>query len=288
MIFIALLLVAGSEAAALLARRNISDNALLDLSLRRLQRVARVAAGTLVVLALVRAALQVQSFVDPGDSVTRELIRSVLYESAWGHAWAAQLACVTVLAVSLVAVPRSRRTLLVMLMIAAAFWFQTGMGHPAGKTWPWPVGRVVDITHLVGAALWLGTLGALMYGIVPVLGDDAKIDPLARVIREFSVLARVGAALVVLSGAIATLHYGDSIGAFFASRWGRLLTVKIAALSGVAALGWYNWKVMTPALEQGDPKSPRRLRRAIVLELGLGLLMLAITTMLVVSPLPGE
>jgi putative copper export protein len=57
---------------------------------------------------------------------------------------------------------------------------------------------------------------------------------------------------------------------------------------GVLALGWYNWRIVTPALEGRAIASADRLRLAIRLELALGLLMLIITTMLVVSPLPGE
>jgi len=56
----------------------------------------------------------------------------------------------------------------------------------------------------------------------------------------------------------------------------------------VMALGWYNWRVVTPALEGAHATCRERLRRAVRLELLLGLVMLAITTMLVVSPLPGE
>jgi putative copper resistance protein D len=168
-------------------------------------------------------------------------------------------------------------------------WAQTGMGHAAGDTWPGPVGRFVDLTHLVGIGLWIGTLAVLLFVAVPLLCRASRLAALAAVVRAFSVYARIGAALVVASGLTAALVYsGGSITVIPRSTWGRLLLIKLACLLGVLALGWYNWRVVTPALERQDADCGNRLRRAIRAELALGLLMLAITAILVASPLPGE
>jgi putative copper export protein len=102
------------------------------------------------------------------------------------------------------------------------------------------------------------------------------------------VYARTGVVLVLISGVIAALVYAGSVNMLLAATWGRLLLIKLAGMLGVLILGWYNWRVVTPALDGADPGARRRLRVAIRLELLLALAMLAITTMLVVSPLPGE
>jgi hypothetical protein len=45
---------------------------------------------------------------------------------------------------------------------------------------------------------------------------------------------------------------------------------------------------VTPALEIGSPGCERRLRRAVIAEMALTIVMLAITAVLVASALPGE
>jgi copper transport protein len=142
--------------------------------------------------------------------------------------------------------------------------------------------------HILGAGIWLGTLGVLAIAALPLLRREARLPALARIVRGFSIYGRIGVALVVISGTIAALVYAGSIELLLAATWGRLLLVKLAGMLGVMALGWYNWRVVTPALDTTDPAARTRLRVAIRLELLLALAMLAITTMLVVSPLPGE
>ena len=54
--------------------------------------------------------------------------------------------------------------------------------------------------------------------------------------------------------------------------------------SGVAALGFYNWRRVLPTL--GDDDATHRLRRSARAELGLGLVVLLVTAVLVALPTP--
>ncbi len=72
------------------------------------------------------------------------------------------------------------------------------------------------------------------------------------------------------------------------STWGKLLMLKLALMLGVLALGWYNWRVVTPALDGVDANARQRLRFAVRFELLLGIAMLIVTAFLVASALPGE
>jgi putative copper resistance protein D len=290
-IFVGLLLLTGSQAApGVLSAGLRGDPEVADALHRRLVRLPGLLLLLLLLAVLARGLLQVLSFLDPGDTLTPDLTRSVLLTGTWGHAWLLQIAALTALGAFLwrrgdrPATP-DRLTIAGTTVI---LWGQTGMGHAAGGTWHAPLGRLVDFAHLLGGGLWLGTLGVLLLVAVPVLRGDARLPVLADAVRRFSVNARIGATLLVVSGVIAAIVYGGSVPLVLESTWGRLLLVKLGGLLGVVALGWYNWRVVTPALEGSQPLAADRLRLAIRLELVLGLLMLAITALLVVSPLPGE
>jgi putative copper export protein len=291
LIFVGLLLLVGSQAAGRVLTDALRGDAdVADPMRRRLTRLPSLLLACLLVAVVARGLLQLLSFVDPGETVTAELTRSVLFAGTWGHSWLLQLAA---LAAMLIVCWRlgdrgSSPDPRIVAGAAVIVWSQTGMGHAAGATWHPPLGRMVDFTHLLGGGLWLGTLGVILVVAVPLLRGDARLPALADAVRKFSVYARVGAAMVVVSGLVAAVVYAGSVNALLGSTWGRLLLVKLGGMLGVLALGWYNWRIVTPALEGRAIASADRLRLAIRLELALGLLMLIITTMLVVSPLPGE
>jgi len=284
-----LLLVGLQVADRIVARRISGRDPLLDARLRGwFSRLPGLLAWFLLMLSLSRGALQVLSFVDPGEQVTPDLVRGMLWQGAWGDAWVLQsCAALALLATSWLLRANQRiRIPVSALLVATLLWGQTGMGHPVDELWGSLPGRVIDLAHLVGGGLWLGTLGVLALTVFPALRDDSRIALLAAVVRDFSTPAKVGATLLLLSGGLATWTYSGSLAAIPATSWGQLLLVKLACLAGVAVLGWYNWKVVTPALEGAQPIAPFRLRRAVTIELCLGAVMLAITAFLVAAPLP--
>jgi copper transport protein len=290
-VFVGLLLLVGTQASGALLGKPRRDPELTDPLHRRLDRMPARLLALLIMAVLARGALQLLSLLDPGDVITLDLVYHGLITGSWGHAWLLQIVAAAV-ALGVLSYRRDRGSVpdpFTIVCTVAILWAQTGMGHPAGDNWPGSVGRLLDLTHLVGIGIWLGTLAVLTYAAVPLLGHASRLPTLAAVVRAFSVYARVGAVLVVASGATAALVYtGGSIGILTRSTWGRLLIIKVACMCGVLAVGWYNWKIVTPALEGQGADCRKRLRRAISVELTLGLMMLAITTALVASPLPGD
>jgi putative copper export protein len=290
-IYVALLLLVGTQASGALLARQLRDAGLADSLHHRLDRVPRWLLGALIVATLARGALQLLSLLDPGDVITFDLVRNGLLTGNWGHAWLMQVVA-AVVALGVLSYRGNRVTTpdpSTIFLTVVILWAQTGMGHAAGDNWPGPVGRLIDFIHLAGIGVWLGTLAMLLFAVMPQLRHASRLPGLAAVVRAFSVYARVGVALVVASGVTAALVYtGGAIGMIPRSTWGRLLLIKLACMLGVLAVGWYNWRIVTPALEAHEATGSRRLRRAIRVELALGLLMLAITTVLVASPLPGE
>lgn len=291
LIYLSLLLMIGGQVAVRLVRSALSDHGELARSIRdRAAKLSRQIVPVFICLVVARGALQVLSFHEPGDAIDAGLMQGVLVGTSWGSAWLLQLAAALVLTcvVNFSAPAAARTSSWITIILAVIVWAQSGMGHAATNKWMAPLGRLLDSVHLTGAGIWIGTLGVLALVALPSLRTDERLTALAMVVRSFSVFARAGVTLVMVSGVIAALVYAGSLQLLFDATWGRLLLVKVTIMIGVLALGWYNWKVVTPALDGADAGARAKLRTAIRLELLLALAMLAITTMLVASPLPGE
>ncbi len=256
-----------------------------------LTRLPGLLAWFLLMLSLVHGALQVLAFNDPGMPVDPELAKAVLTTGSWGNSWILQTAVAFMLLGTSWLLRRSAlrlrwavASLTVVLLVA-----QSGMGHGVEDLWaPAWLGRVVDVTHLLAAGLWLGTLAILGIAVIPSLTGDEARPVLAAVIQRFSRFGQVGAALLVVSGAVAVWTYTPTLNDLWTSAWGRLLLIKLVLLVGVAGLGWFNWKVVTPRLLAGAPPAERSLRRAVAIELLLGLMIIGVTAVLVATALPGE
>jgi len=163
------------------------------------------------------------------------------------------------------------------------------MGHGVDPFWAPPVfGRLIHLGHLVGGALWLGTLGVLALAVFPSLTAAAERPALASILADYSRLARTGALLIVASGVVAAWTYTTTLSDLWRTDWGKLLVIKLVLLMGVAALGFWNWRVLTPRLAGGDPPAASQLRRAVAIELALGGLLIAVTALLVGVGTPRE
>jgi putative copper export protein len=293
LILATLLLLAGTVGAgALVDRSNIDRQGAPAAVIEGwLGRLPGLLAWFLLTLSLLRGALQVLSFTDPGTSVDPELARLVLSTGSWGTGWLSQtLIAFILLALSwLLRNARTRMRWTVAAGCLALLVAQAGMGHGVDPFWAPPVfGRLIHLGHLVGGALWLGTLGVLALAVFPSLTAAAERPALASILADYSRLARTGALLIVASGVVAAWTYTTTLSDLWRTDWGKLLVIKLVLLMGVAALGFWNWRVLTPRLAGGDPPAASQLRRAVAIELALGGLLIAVTALLVGVGTPRE
>jgi putative copper export protein/methionine-rich copper-binding protein CopC len=143
-----------------------------------------------------------------------------------------------------------------------------------------------DTVHVLGAGVWLGTLTAVLAVGLPAAFSDRERagGAVAAMIRGFSPIALAGGAAVGLTGVLNIVFQLNALTDLWSTGYGRTLLLKLALLGGVAALGWYNWRRVLPAL--GDEPAALRLRRAARAELGLGAAVLLVTAILVALPTP--
>jgi putative copper export protein len=283
----ALLCIGAVVARALLHRswRESIDAEALERATVRLTWVAFIGALFLPFASWISLTSQALQLVDEGEVLSGAQYTMAL-ASTWADGWRAQ-AIAGALAI-LAWIPFRGRPFLgwrlttVAAIALAATYPLTG--HPRSV----PVGALFGVLtqslHVIGAGIWLGTLGVLT--LVAWSGDEAgRGSRVQRVIAGFSPVALTGAGLLALSGTITGVQTVGSFGAILGSDYGRTLAIKLLLLGGVAAVGAYNWKVVQPKLATGSGEG--LLRRSALAELGVGFLLLAVTALLVTLPAPG-
>jgi putative copper export protein len=194
---------------------------------------------------------------------------AILLGSPWGTRWIAALA-LSALVLAAFSVRRLRPMSRVLPFALAAY--PALSGHAAG-TESWTAAAVAaDWLHVVAAGLWIGALWVLLLG---GRGEEAPTAPLVRHLHRFSVLARVGVASLVLTGAAASWLHLPGVSALWTHPYGRILALKLALVAGLLMLGAWNWRVLSPTAD--TPRGASRLLAAARLEGVLGVVVLAVT-----------
>ena len=182
-----------------------------------------------------------------------------------------------------VEVRRSAVALSAVAMLGTWAW----AGHSSTQRWA-ELGMPVDIAHHAAAALWI--TGLLVVGLFAT--RQLSGPRLAPVVERLSTAAGVAVAVIVLTGIIQSLRLVGSPGDLLAADHGKYLAVKlvvVAAMLGVAALNRRSvrngqLRAAGAAGAAGGGVDTQRLRRSILVEFGLGLVVIGITSAMVVSP----
>ena len=259
---------------------------------RRAARLGLLASAALVAALLAKVVAQAGSFLDPGESVTWELVSTIVRGTSWGEGWTAQFVG-GLLAVTGFGVVLLRPAVGWIMAIAGASAIALAApltGHATGAEQAGVWGYPLDVLHVLGAGVWLGTLGTLVLVGFPSLRSldpDRRGSTVSQLVNAFHPIALGSAAIVIAAGGLLALLYLDwSVTALWDSRYGRTLALKLLVLAGVAALGRHNWKVVRPTL--GSPEGADRIAKSSMLELGFAVTLLLVTAVLVSQPMPGE
>lgn len=175
------------------------------------------------------------------------------------------LASAAVAIASLVGTQRRWPTLAIACIAAALSLSLAGHGGDGAL----PIaGVTVDVLHLIGAATWIGILA---------IGSTLEAGP---ELRGISPVAMTAVIVLIVTGVVQTLRNVGSFAALFGSTYGRLVDAKIALLIVLLAFAYGARR----ALARGTFAIAARIK----LELWLLTAVVAITAVLVESPLPRE
>ncbi|HEX6630629.1 MAG TPA: CopD family protein, partial [Gemmatimonadaceae bacterium] len=292
--FVAVLTITGVVGFGLLVLPNARTARRLPASLGdgavgRLRTLGLLAGGTLLVAAGLRLVAQSAALHGAAAALHPSLVAELVTGTLWGTAWLVQVAAALLALVGfagLVRRPATGWAIAVVATVAAALSLSLA-GHAAAVPHRLAFAVTADVAHVLAAGGWLGTLLVLVVAGVPVALAAAageRGEAAAAMVNAFSPLALACAAVLALSGAVsAWLHLG-TLDALVTSRYGRTLLVKLAVVALAAGAGAYNWRRRRPAVrEEGGAE---RLRRSASAELLLGVLVLAVTAVLVATPTP--
>jgi copper transport protein len=224
--------------------------------------IGMLAGGTLAVLML------------QGPYATGQLSLSFTLSTRFGQALLVRLLLTAVFALL---VARALRTPSRGSMVAAgacvlgilATWTLTDHSRTGVQTW---LGMPAATVHLLAMVLWFGGLALLL---VCVLGrGHTSLEP---VLPRFSRLALICFATLGVTGVYLAWRQSGSLAALPATDFGKLLLVKSAIVLVIVALASFSRRTVA---RMGSDVA-RRLRRTLLAEVVLGIVVLGVTATLV-------
>ncbi|SDJ02132.1 copper transport protein [Frankineae bacterium MT45] len=170
--------------------------------------------------------------------------------------------------------------LLIGLVVTFAF-----TGHADAQDPRW-LALTSQMTHLAAMAIWLGGLAMLLIGLLP----RAVPDELDAVLPRFSLVAYGCVAVLAVSGSYQAWLGIGTWSAFTGTRYGQLVIAKIVLFALMLGIAYFSRRAVqrsTGGHGDGAGKPISQLRRSVLGEAAIGVVVLAVTAVLVVQP-PGR
>jgi copper transport protein len=168
-----------------------------------------------------------------------------------------------------------------------------GLAGHAGTTDPVALNLTADSLHMVAAAAWMGGLATLLLAGFPAcasLRDDEKVAAMGPVVARFSDLAMVAVAVLTITGTYRAWVEIGALRALTGATYGIVLLTKVGVFLPIVVLGFINNRYLKPriAKTQDTEAAPEvalaKLRRLVGVEVALGVVVVAITALLVNLP----
>lgn len=155
-------------------------------------------------------------------------------------------------------------------------------GHSRSQRWPL-LGVPLDVAHHAAAAAWIG--GLAIIGLIAI--RHSATDELIDSVNRFGRLAAISVAVIVGSGVLQAIRLVGSPLRLFAADHGKYLILKVVVLGGMLKVADINRQRISRRFGSAATTTPLvidNLRRAMGTEFAVGLLVIAVTAAMVVSP----
>ena len=227
------------------------------------------------------------------DAATPDTLQAVTFDTRFGHLWIGRLiVLVAIFVVQLGWRPSRWRDGVLMLLAGGFAASLVGVGHGMTGAGHGPavadIHMVADMVHLLCAAAWIGglfCLGPLLHRVA----TGCETSGTAReALRRFSTMGYWAVGLVLITGCINALVMVPRPASLIGSDYGRALLLKLAAVFVLVVMAIVNRVVLTPPIMMAaDATGIRRLWRSVVVEQGVGILVLAAVAWLgTIHPVP--
>ena len=162
------------------------------------------------------------------------------------------------------------------LLALAATALQGWLGHAGAAPRAEGVSLLVsEALHLVAAGAWLGSL--------PLLWRWLRAPPLPAVAclcRRFSPLGMVAVLVLAGTGLLQSLALVATGPGLVGTDYGRAVLAKVALFGVMIGLALYNRLALTERLSCSGDDARTRLRRSVLVEIGLGMLIVGVAALL--------
>lgn len=214
---------------------------------RHAARGALVGALAVLLSAIARTFLMAIELVGPGEPWL-PMLRIVVTSTATGQALALQAiwAAAAALAFSSARADRERGWRAAGVAAAVLALTPGMLGHHAAAEKP-TVGLIAAAIHVMAAGAWVGGLFHLWRA-----SRVASEATLLRMLGAFHLVAMAAVTLLVLTGLGHALSLLGDLGNLTTTRWGRLLTVKLAFVAATLALGFRHWRGAEARIRAGE------------------------------------
>jgi len=154
-------------------------------------------------------------------------------------------------------------------------------GHSRSMRWP-EIGVVTDVAHHAAAAAWIAGLAITGWIVIP----KTKVDVLVPAVRRFSTVAATSVAVLVVTGLVQTVRLVGNPTDLLDVNHGRYLAAKVVGLAAMLGIANANRRRVDRRLDDSAELSRHigSLRQAVLAEFAIGLVIVAITAAMVVSP----
>jgi len=162
--------------------------------------------------------------------------------------------------------PRRAPAFLLLLLAIVEIGAATATTHAAARLTDRELLLPAGALHQLGAAIWIGGIPSFVLALARVNNGASWTE----IIGRFSPICMVGAACIVLSGVAMSYFYVGSLGGFYGTAYGVMVSAKIVMLLALLALGFGNF--VTGIRLRADSRTPViRLRRFAEVEIGIGI-----------------
>ncbi|HET7371807.1 MAG TPA: CopD family protein, partial [Gemmatimonadaceae bacterium] len=270
---------------AVLPRADLPSETFIDAS-DRLRRLGHATLTLFVLATLMRVAAESTLVMGDGESRLHAMLVAVR-DTRWGHGWSFGAAGAVLAIVGLFAARRSISGWVAAAVGAVLICLGEALtGHAAALSRS-ALAIAADVTHVLGAGGWIGGLAALLLSVFPAIGALEQVQESrvgSRVVRAYHATAVESVAIVAISALVAAWLRLPAVNALWSTTYGRILLIKVCVVLVVLAFGGYHYRSAV-SVEWGAGTAGK-FRRSAAAELLVGAIVVAITAVLISTPLP--
>lgn len=190
---------------------------------------------------------------DVSFSEASEYIPKVLEKSEYGFLWQLRIAAWVVLffSIAYLFLRKENRFVIATILITISFsaFLLSATGH-AGEDGALTFANFNNWLHLVGIAMWGGSVISYVLFVLPIVIKKSKMQSISLAATQLTNIATIALATVIITGVINTLRQVSSLTDLTDTFYGQILIVKLLVVAIMMGIGAFNRFYLVPSVEK--------------------------------------